>query len=264
MIALLIAAASRSRSTIVVTPFLIRVLRARGIGQLIRDDGPFAHPHAAKAGTPTMGGIAIVVGVVLGYVVAHVRTEQIKFARTGLLLDRARSSGSRSSASSTTTSASGRAATSGCASGARSAGSSSSAAGFASSRSSWVDVSTHLSFTRRRSTEPHDDRVVRGRGARGLSASSNGVNLTDGMDGLAAGSATLVFAAFTIICFWQFRHSDVYMHRTGVGGRPRGRVGRAGRRVRRVPVVERGARADLHGRHRLARDRRRDGRARAA
>ena len=32
-------------------------------------------------------------------------------------------------------------------------------------------------------------------------------------------------------------------------------------RVRRVPVVERGARADLHGRHRRARDRRRDGRA---
>ena len=31
-----------------------------GIGQQIRDDGPFAHPHVAKAGTPTMGGIAIV------------------------------------------------------------------------------------------------------------------------------------------------------------------------------------------------------------
>ncbi|MGH9025327.1 MAG: phospho-N-acetylmuramoyl-pentapeptide-transferase, partial [Acidimicrobiia bacterium] len=40
--------------------------------------------------------------------------------------------------------------------------------------------------------------------------SSNGVNLTDGMDGLAAGSATLVFAAFTLITFWQFRHPDVY------------------------------------------------------
>ena len=44
-----------------------------------------------------------------------------------------------------------------------------------------------------------------------VSASSNAVNLTDGMDGLAAGSATLVFAAFTIIGFWQFRHLDVYM-----------------------------------------------------
>ena len=33
----------------------------KGIGQQIRDDGPFAHPHEKKAGTPTMGGIAIVV-----------------------------------------------------------------------------------------------------------------------------------------------------------------------------------------------------------
>jgi phospho-N-acetylmuramoyl-pentapeptide-transferase len=30
------------------------------------------------------------------------------------------------------------------------------------------------------------------------------------MDGLAAGSATFVFAAFTVICFWQFRHPVVY------------------------------------------------------
>jgi phospho-N-acetylmuramoyl-pentapeptide-transferase len=39
---------------------------------------------------------------------------------------------------------------------------------------------------------------------------SNAVNLTDGMDGLAAGSATLVFGAFMVICFWQFRHPFVY------------------------------------------------------
>ena len=36
------------------------------------------------------------------------------------------------------------------------------------------------------------------------------MNLTDGMDGLAAGSATLVFAALMIISFWQFRHPFVY------------------------------------------------------
>ena len=39
---------------------------------------------------------------------------------------------------------------------------------------------------------------------------SNAVNLTDGMDGLAAGSAAMVFAAFVIIAFWQFRHPRVY------------------------------------------------------
>jgi phospho-N-acetylmuramoyl-pentapeptide-transferase len=68
------------------TPFLIKVLRRKGIGQLIRDDGPFAHPHEKKAGTPTMGGIAIVVSALIGYLVSHVSTEQTKFARTGITL----------------------------------------------------------------------------------------------------------------------------------------------------------------------------------
>jgi phospho-N-acetylmuramoyl-pentapeptide-transferase len=40
--------------------------------------------------------------------------------------------------------------------------------------------------------------------------SANAVNITDGMDGLAAGAATLVFFAFTVIAFWQFRHPAVY------------------------------------------------------
>ena len=86
MIALLIGTAIAFGTTVLGTPFLIRLLRRRGIGQLIRDDGPFTHPHAQKAGTPTMGGIAIVAGATLGYLVAHVRTEQLKFARTGLTL----------------------------------------------------------------------------------------------------------------------------------------------------------------------------------
>src|SRR5207302_10787153 len=40
-----------------------------------------------------------------------------------------------------------------------------------------------------------------------IAASSNGVNLTDGLDGLASGSSALVLAAYVIIAFWQFRHS---------------------------------------------------------
>ncbi|HLX89102.1 MAG TPA: phospho-N-acetylmuramoyl-pentapeptide-transferase, partial [Acidimicrobiales bacterium] len=40
------------------TPFLIHWLVNRRIGQQIRTDGP--HMHQAKAGTPTMGGLAIV------------------------------------------------------------------------------------------------------------------------------------------------------------------------------------------------------------
>ena len=36
--------------------------------------------------------------------------------------------------------------------------------------------------------------------------SSNAVNLTDGLDGLAAGAGALGYAAFTFIGFWQFDH----------------------------------------------------------
>jgi len=39
-----------------------------------------------------------------------------------------------------------------------------------------------------------------------MAGTSNGVNLTDGLDGLAAGSSALVFAAYVVIAFWQFRH----------------------------------------------------------
>ena len=60
MIAMLMAAGAAFAVTIFFTPLLIRWLRVRGIGQQIRDDGPIEHPHAAKAGTPTMGGLAIV------------------------------------------------------------------------------------------------------------------------------------------------------------------------------------------------------------
>jgi phospho-N-acetylmuramoyl-pentapeptide-transferase len=43
-----------------------------------------------------------------------------------------------------------------------------------------------------------------------LTAAANAVNLTDGLDGLAAGSSALVFGAFVIIGFWQFRNPSVY------------------------------------------------------
>ncbi len=208
MIALLIAGSVAFAVTVLGTPILIRVLRNRGIGQLIRDDGPFTHPHAGKAGTPTMGGIAIVSGVVLGYLVAHVRTEQLKFARTGLTLmflviglaivgflddylavRRGRNMGLRKRG--------------------KTGGQLVVASGFALLALHWVDASTTLSFTRILDLELGTWLwfalavvVVYG--------SSNAVNITDGMDGLAAGSATFVFAAFTVICFWQFRHPVVY------------------------------------------------------
>jgi phospho-N-acetylmuramoyl-pentapeptide-transferase len=83
------------------------------------------------------------------------------------------------------------------------------ASGFALLALHWVDVSTHLSFTRTLDLNLGTwvwfvmAVVV-------IYGTSNAVNLTDGMDGLAAGSATLVFAAFMVIAFWQFRHPFEY------------------------------------------------------
>jgi len=53
---------------ILMNPY-IRVLRAIGIGKQIREEGP--HTHYVKEGTPTMGGL-LIVGVVLGlYALLH-------------------------------------------------------------------------------------------------------------------------------------------------------------------------------------------------
>jgi phospho-N-acetylmuramoyl-pentapeptide-transferase len=40
-----------------------------------------------------------------------------------------------------------------------------------------------------------------------VSAWSNAVNLTDGLDGLAAGAMAMVSAAYVLITFWQFRNA---------------------------------------------------------
>ena len=37
-----------------------------------------------------------------------------------------------------------------------------------------------------------------------IAAMSNGVNLTDGLDGLATGASVMVFGAYTLIGIWQF------------------------------------------------------------
>ena len=208
MIALLVALGVAFMLSILGTPLLIRILVRNNVGQQIRDDGPFAHPHVAKAGTPTMGGIAIVGSAVVAYLVAHIRTEQIRFARAGLTLmalivgmaivglvddylgvRKSRNLGLRKRG--------------------KTAGELVVAAGFALLALQYLNVSTHLSFTRVLDLDF---------GTWGwfvlamlvIYASTNGVNFTDGADGLAAGSAAMVFAAFVIIAFWQFRHPGIY------------------------------------------------------
>jgi phospho-N-acetylmuramoyl-pentapeptide-transferase len=190
------------------TPLLIRELRARGIGQHIRDDGPLEHPHVAKAGIPTMGGLAIVAAGVAGYFFAHLRRGQVRFASAGLTLlllvvglaivgflddylgiRKQRNLGLRKRGKTT--------------------GQLVVAAGFAALALQWVDTSTNLSFTRELGLE-FSDAAWFVWAVLVVYATANAVNITDGLDGLAAGSAALSFGAFVIITFTEFRHPEIY------------------------------------------------------
>lgn len=209
MIALLIAAAVAFALSVSITPFLIKVLRRRDMGQHIRDDGPIVHPHAKKAGTPTMGGVAIVVGSVIGYFMAHFRTDFV-FGRTALVIVVAmcgmalvgladdylgvikkRNLGLRKRG--------------------KVAGQLLVAFTFAMLVTNYVHISTAISFAR-----PFGSGLPQWLFIPAVMliviAAANALNITDGLDGLAAGSATIVFSAYTVICYWQFRHSDFYFN----------------------------------------------------
>ena len=83
VIALLMAGGLSLAVSLVGTRFLIVWLQQHQIGQTIREEGPAG--HQVKAGTPTMGGIAIVAGAVVGYSVAHLRS-RVVFTRSGMFV----------------------------------------------------------------------------------------------------------------------------------------------------------------------------------
>jgi phospho-N-acetylmuramoyl-pentapeptide-transferase len=207
VIALLVAGGVALVVALGATPVYIRWLQSRGIGQQIREDGP--QGHVTKAGTPTMGGLMIVAGALAGYLAGHLREGAI-FTRGGLLVAVAvagaglvgllddwikvrhqRSLGLNKRA--------------------KVAGQLVVAGGFAVLALNLAKVNTDLAFTRW-------DSLGLDLGPVGwtvlavlmIIGTSNAVNLTDGLDGLAAGASTFAFSAFAIIGFWQFRHFDVY------------------------------------------------------
>jgi len=187
MVSLLLSGGVALVVALIGTPLLIRSLQARGIGQQIREDGP--QVHLTKAGTPTMGGIVIVGGAVLGYVAGHLRTASAGHVRVtavfttpGLTVDIALVS-----------------------------------AGlvglviFVLLAVNWAHVSTSVSLVRLGDLRLHLSPVLWSLLAGlALIGSSNAVNLTDGLDGLAAGSSAFAFSALVIIGFWQFRHTGLY------------------------------------------------------
>lgn len=205
MTALLIAAGTALFVSMLSTPLLIRWLRAHGIGQQIREDGP--QGHFTKAGTPTMGGLTIMGAALVGYLAAHAKTvftergllamlaiggaALVGFADDWIKVRRQRSLGLNKRA--------------------KIIGQLALAIAFAAGCVYWQGVDTHLSFTRASSLHLNLGQVgwmvfavvV-------ILGTTNGVNLTDGLDGLAAGSSVFAFSAFTVIGFYQFKHLDIY------------------------------------------------------
>lgn len=83
MITILGAGVIALLATLVGTKFFIVFLVHRGYGQFIRDDGPTT--HRTKRGTPTMGGVVVIAAAVLSYFLTHLIT-RTSITVSGLLI----------------------------------------------------------------------------------------------------------------------------------------------------------------------------------
>jgi phospho-N-acetylmuramoyl-pentapeptide-transferase len=210
MRSVLIAAMTALVLSLLGTPAVVRLFRKRGYGQEIREDGPSS--HAVKRGTPTMGGVVIIVATLIGYSVAHlfvagqhgrgptasavlVLALMTGLGLVGFLDDFIKIRKQRSL---------------GLTAAAKFSGQLVMGVGFAlaalqfKNEHGLTPASTHLSFVR--------DYTGIALGTVGfvlfayivVTATSNAVNLTDGLDGLASGTSVMVFASYVVIAFWQF------------------------------------------------------------
>jgi phospho-N-acetylmuramoyl-pentapeptide-transferase len=203
VISILIAATIAGAVTLLGTPVAIRAFRAWGWGQRIREDGPSTHME--KMGTPTMGGAVMLLGLLLGFLASRATTQRLTetglalivatvgFGAVGFLDDYTKVRRRRSLGLSKSQKFIGTAVVSVL---------------FAVLVASFVDesgTSTNLSFIRDTSLRLGAFFFIWAFLI--LTSSSHAVNLTDGLDGLAAGSSTLVLSSYVFIAFWQFRHT---------------------------------------------------------
>jgi phospho-N-acetylmuramoyl-pentapeptide-transferase len=209
MRAILLAGGLSLLGTLLGTRAAISVLVAKGYGQLIRDDGPTS--HHTKRGTPTMGGLVILVSVVLGYALAKLLTGTPPSASALLLLflfcglglvgflddyikiSKQRSLGLRSKA--------------------KIGGQTVVALTFAllalrlPDENGRTPISRGISFTRDINDWQLPTAVIIVWVLVIIAGTSNGVNLTDGLDGLAVGASVMVFAAYMVVNVWQNNQS---------------------------------------------------------
>lgn len=206
---ILLAAAVSLIATLVGTRFAIGAMVKKGYGQFIREDGPTE--HLTKRGTPTMGGLVVMIAVVLGYTVAHLLTWRppsasailvlylyVGLGLVGFLDDWIKISKQRSL---------------GLNSKAKLIGQGLVGASFAVLAFQFPDergvtpASQAISFLRDIDplTLPMVLAVVWIMLL--IAATSNAVNLTDGLDGLATGASTMVFGAYALVNLWQYNQS---------------------------------------------------------
>ena len=212
MIALLVSGAAAMLISIIGTPIAMRAFRRRGIGQFIQEE---VEGHHHKQGTPTMGGVVMVAAAVVAYLVAHISVwepgEGISFEleplRTGGLLALLALVGMAIIGFLDDYIKARRKRSLGLNIRGKFAGQLIIAILFAIGATN-AGVSTELSFVRPLGFDLGVFFVALV--LLMLTGAANGANLADGMDGLAAGSAALMFGAFTIIAFWQSRNLEIY------------------------------------------------------
>jgi phospho-N-acetylmuramoyl-pentapeptide-transferase len=192
----------------ILTPTLIRILAKRGVGQMIRDDGP--KTHHVKRGTPTMGGIVLILSTMIAYFASHLFTGTgvtasailvisliIGLGLIGLLDDLLKIYRKQSLGLTARQKLFGQAIV---------------AAGFAytglqfEDESGLAPISMYFSGVRDTSIKLGMVFVILWVIFLVL-GSSNGVNLTDGLDGLASGAAIMTFLSFIVIGVWEFGQS---------------------------------------------------------
>jgi phospho-N-acetylmuramoyl-pentapeptide-transferase len=189
------------------TPVAIRLLRRLGYGQPIRVEG--LKSHETKRGTPTMGGVVMVLAALVGYLIGHIATD-VSMTASGLLvlflmvglglvgfIDDFIKIFQQTSV--------------GLRSGAKLAGQVVVGTVFAIEVLRHPDgygltpADPHLSFLRdfgpAIGTLPFVIWIVIV-----IAGTSNAVNIADGLDGLATGATILVLAAYVLIGIWQERN----------------------------------------------------------
>lgn len=215
MIAIVVACALSLGIALLGTRALITVLVRKNFGQFIRQDGPTS--HYTKRGTPTMGGIIIVLASLLGWLGGHLAIGRVPNLSSSLLMFLFVGTGAIGFLDDYIK-----------ISKQRSLGLNPAAKILGQLGIGTVFAAIALSFPDARGNTPASTKISIVRdlpldlafagAAIGVilfilwanflvTAWSNAVNLTDGLDGLATGASMFAFGAYTIIGIWQYYQS---------------------------------------------------------